>query len=103
MPSAAAVAHEAMSFGDPSTCTRQIRQFPTTGNFGYQQSVGTSIAIARAASRMVDPSGTVMERPSIVSVGMNTYSSRRAVDLFGVYSAFKGLAMGARVRRCIHA
>ena len=70
IPSAAAVAHEATSLGDPSTCTRQIRQLPTTGNFGYQHSVGTSIAIARAASRMVDPSGTVMERPSIVSVGM---------------------------------
>src|SRR6476661_2292238 len=80
MPSAAAVAHDATSFGAPSTCTRQIRQFPTTGNFGYQHSVGTSIAIARAASRMVDPSGTVTERPSIVSVGMKTDSSKRTGD-----------------------
>src|SRR3982750_552416 len=80
MPSAAAVGHDATSFGGPSTRTRQIRQFPTTGSFGYQHSVGTSIAIARAASRMVDPSGTVTERPSIVSVGMKTDSSRRTGD-----------------------
>src|SRR5678816_970229 len=76
MPSAAAVAHAATSFGAPSTCTRQILQLPTTGSFGYQHNVGTSIASARAASRMVDPAGTVMERPSIVSVGMSSGPSR---------------------------
>src|SRR5918993_792090 len=82
MPSEAAVAHEATSFDWPSTCTRQIRQLPTTGSFGYQHKVGTSIASARAASRMVDPSGTETVRPSMVSVGMMTGSSKRAVDDF---------------------
>src|SRR6476619_644144 len=74
IPSAAAVAHAGTSFGAPSTCTRQIRQLPTTGSFGYQQSVGTSIASERAASRIVDPAGTETVRPSIVSVGMKTDS-----------------------------
>ena len=85
IPSAAAVAHEATSFGAPSTCTRQIRQLPTTGSFGYQHSVGTSIASARAASSMVDPAGTVTDRPSIVSVGMKTDSSKRSRSAVSEY------------------
>ncbi len=86
MPSAAAVAHAATNFGAPSTCTRQIRQLPTTGSFGYQHNVGTSIASARAASRIVDPAGTVTERPSIVSVGIKTDSSMRTEQcLLSIY------------------
>src|SRR5450432_616746 len=69
-PSAACVAHDATSLGVPSTETRQMRQFPTIGSFGYQHSVGTATPIDRAASRIVVPSGTVTSRPSIVSVGM---------------------------------
>src|SRR6187402_1299530 len=97
MPSAAAVAHAATSFGAPSTCTRQIRQLPTTGSFGYQHNVGTSIAIDRAASRMVDPAGTVTERPSIVSVGMKANPSMSAVDYVSIYGALWA-GDGTRVR-----
>src|SRR3569623_829423 len=70
-PSAASVAHDATSLGVPSTDTRQMRQLPTMGSFGYQQSVGTARPIARVASRIVVPSGTVTSRPSIVSVGIS--------------------------------
>src|SRR5688572_5948003 len=91
MPSAAEVAHDATSFGEPSTFTRQIRQLPTTGSFGYQHSVGTSIASARAASRMVDPSGTETVRPSMVSVGMYDGLGEESSRCFGVYTARTGL------------
>src|SRR5688572_14393912 len=70
MPSAACAAQAATSFGFPSTDTRQIRQFPTVGSFGYQHSVGTSTLSERAASRMVAPSGAVTATPSIVSFGI---------------------------------
>jgi hypothetical protein len=51
-------------------------------SFGYQHNVGTSIESARAASRIVDPAGTVTERPSIVSVGIKTDSSMRTSSVF---------------------
>jgi hypothetical protein len=70
MPSAACVAHAATSLGFPSTDTRQIRQFPTFGSFGYQQRVGTSTFRERAASRIVAPSATDTATPSIVRFGM---------------------------------
>src|SRR5688572_16547820 len=70
MPSSAIAAQAAVSFGAPATETRQIRQLPTIGSFGYQHSVGTSIPRARAASRIVAPAATVTERPLMVSVGI---------------------------------
>src|SRR5687768_15684904 len=70
MPSVAWVAHDATSFGLPSTDTRQIRQLPTVGSFGYQHNVGTSTFSERAASRMVAPSGAETTTPSIVSFGI---------------------------------
>jgi hypothetical protein len=70
MPSVAFVAQAATSFGFPSTDTRQIRQFPTVGSFGYQHNVGTSTFSERAASSMVAPSGAVTAVPSIVSFGI---------------------------------
>src|SRR6266571_2316407 len=70
MPSATLVAHAGSSLGWPSTDTRQMRQLPTIGRVGYQQSVGISMPAARAASRIVLPSSALSLRPSIVSVAM---------------------------------
>ena len=60
----------AAAFRCPSTETRQMRQLPTVGSFGYQQSVGTSTPCARAASRMVSPSAIGTGCPLIVSEGI---------------------------------
>ena len=68
MPSATFVAHAGISLACPSTETRQMRQLPTIGSVGYQQSVGISMPDARAASRIVLPSSVLSLRPSIVIV-----------------------------------
>ena len=62
----------------PWTETRQIRQLPTMGSLGYQQSVGMSIPTVRAASRMVAPGSKGMDLPLTVRVGIATVS--RSVD-----------------------
>src|SRR5512137_222446 len=80
MPSCSRVAHAGTSFGVFWTPTRQRRQEPTTGSFGYQQSVGTSISAARAASRIVAPVSTVTVRPSIVSVVIGSVQPSPVVD-----------------------
>src|SRR5690348_7087797 len=72
MPSAAAVAQAGRSFGWPVTETRQMRQLPTVGSFGYQQSVGTSIPAARAASRIVAPGSKGIARPFTLRVGIGS-------------------------------
>src|SRR5207245_2177319 len=54
IPPATLVAQAGSSLACPSTDTRQIRQLPTIGSFGYQQSVAMSATPpARAASRIV--------------------------------------------------
>src|SRR5688500_5449704 len=70
IPSAASVAHAAVSFGAPSTDTRQMRQLPTTGSSGYQHSVGISMPAERAASSIVAPAAAAIAFPSIVSVSI---------------------------------
>ena len=62
------VAHAGISLACPSPETRQMRQLPTIGSVGYQQSVGISMPDARAASRIVWPSSALSLRPSIVIV-----------------------------------
>ena len=68
-----------------------MRQFPTVGSWGSQHRVGIVIPAARAASRIVLPSATVTDRPSIVNVGMTvglwpeTAAARNAVA-----SCFRG-------------
>src|SRR5678816_559891 len=78
MPSAALVAHEGTSLAWPSTATRQMRQFPTMGSLGYQQSVGMLRPALRAASRMVAPSLKATWRPLRVMVGMVDQASAPA-------------------------
>src|SRR5690348_13657651 len=85
MPSSAFAAQAGMSFGFPATETRQMRQFPTMGSLGYQQRVGTSTPVARAASRIVEPSGTDTCCPLIVSVGMATHFGIGVNPIFIIY------------------
>ena len=71
IPSVIFVAQAGRSLGEPSTETTQIRQLPAIGSLGYQHSVGISIPAARAASRIVAPSGASIERPSSCSLGIS--------------------------------
>jgi hypothetical protein len=54
-----------------------MRQLAALERRGYQHSVGTSIAADRAASRMVDPSAMVTDRPLMVSVGTRATSGEK--------------------------
>src|SRR6185436_3371357 len=94
MPSAAWAAHAAWSLGFPATLTRQMRQDPTVGSLGNQHNVGTSAPDPRAASRMVDPSGTVTVRPSMVRVII--------FDLKGYPSGGGGATFGGGFSRGAH-
>ena len=58
-----------------------MRQLPTFGSFGYQHRVGTSMPIARAASRIVAPSRTVTSLPLTVRVGMPSSGEVRVEGL----------------------
>jgi hypothetical protein len=55
-----------------------MRQLPAVESFGYQHSVGTSIAAARAAARIVAPSAMGTDWPSMVSVGTRITSGADA-------------------------
>src|SRR5690606_30912602 len=84
MPSTAAVAQDGTSFPWPATDTRQTRQLPTLGSFGYQQSVGTSILAPRATSRIVAPGSKERDWPLIESVGMPVTGVGGCTSILGV-------------------
>ena len=70
MPSLAGVPQAGMSLGEPSTDTRQMRQFATVERRGYQHSVGISTPCARATARIVSPGSKAYFRPFSVISGM---------------------------------
>ncbi len=96
MPSAAGVAQAGSSFPWPSTETRQMRQLPTVGSFGYQQRVGISTPCARAASRMVSPSAIGTDCPLIVSEGI-VWCGPGEEGMDRVYGALGLAARGVRL------
>ncbi len=76
MPGATGVVHEAGVPLRPSTSIRQRRQEPKASTMSVAQSFGTWIP-ASIEARMIDvPSGTVISRPSMVSV--TSFSEREA-------------------------
>ena len=68
MPSATGVVQEAGVPARPSISTRQTRQEPNESSMSVAQSLGISTPKSIAARITEVPSGTVTERPSILSV-----------------------------------
>src|SRR3954451_93347 len=94
MPSAAGVAHAGSSLFCPFTDTRQIRQFPTIGSLGYQQSVGISTPAVLPASRIVSPGWKETVLPLRVRVGMRIRSGGEVVS-----SSLGGKIVGCKAFR----
>lgn len=68
MPSAASVTHKAGRLRVPGISTTQMRQAPGLLSSGSWQKVGMKIPACSAASKTVEPLGTVTGFPSIVRV-----------------------------------
>ena len=68
MPSVQVVVHEASGLGWPSTSTRHWRQAPTGSSSGWSQNRGIWMPSSSAARITSVPLGTVISKPSMVTV-----------------------------------
>ncbi len=68
MPSVHTVVQEAGGLGWPSTATRHCRQAPTGSSSGWSQNRGIWIPSCSAARITSVPLGTVISKPSMVTV-----------------------------------
>src|SRR5690606_5786895 len=70
MPSAAGMAHDAIGLGERSISTRHMRQLPAMFRRGWKQKIGISLPAASHAWSTVEPAGTSISTPSMVSLGI---------------------------------